>query len=97
MGRTLYTDQDIKVRATMNRDITGAGTVEIHYEDPDGNTGQWTSTLETALTGIHYYDLPAASNTLAGVWWVQAYVIDSASKTIIGERKRMPVEQSVAA
>jgi hypothetical protein len=72
----LYINQSrAKIRVTCGVNVTGALQLKIKYKKPSGATGEWTALVETALTGVIYYDL-ASTATLdeLGIWTVWPWI-----------------------
>ena len=84
----LYAGQsELRIRLTLGVDITGATTVQIKYIKPNGTEGAWTAVVETALTGIIYYDvldgdIPEADY---GEWGFWGYVVFADGRDAPGE------------
>ena len=85
----LYAGQsELRIRLTTSVNILGATTVQIKYRKPDGTESYWTAVIETAATGIIYYDvldgdIPAADN---GTWTFWAYIVFSDGRDAPGEK-----------
>lgn len=58
----------LRLRLTLGIDISAAGDAKIRYEDPSGNNGLWTATIESAGNGIIYYDVTDGDLNAAGIW-----------------------------
>ena len=83
----LYAGQTkLRIRLTMNVDITG-GSAVIKYKKPDDTEGQWTAVIENAGTGIIYYDIQAGDIPAAdhGEWCFWAYATFSDGHVAPGE------------
>lgn len=89
---TIYTGQDLRIRVTITgEDITGAASAEILFAKPDGTNGTWTATVEDAANGIIYYDATPADLDVAGIWALQARVVDANAKVLLGLQRRIDV------
>jgi hypothetical protein len=66
----------LKIKADVDFDISGAGTLELHYIKPDGTYGIFSGTYELDGTKhtISYVTLSADDIDQEGRWTFQAYV-----------------------
>jgi len=70
----------LRIRLTMSVNITG-GSAKIKYKRPVSKTeGEWTAVIETAATGVIYYDVTTGDipTTEFGEWlfWGEATFSD---------------------
>lgn len=72
MAKVHVGDKLTKIRLNAGMDISAAEVIEIHYEKPDGTTGEWTAVLEG--TNYAYYYTLATTLDMNGTWSVQLYV-----------------------
>ena len=84
MGK-IYAGQDYKIQLTTGQDITNAQSVKIKYKNPSGVLGEWTSTIQNALTGVINYDVLAVNNIIVGTWVVWAKITSENGSFLIGE------------
>ena len=88
----IYVGQNkLRITLTGNVDITSS-TPYIQYRKPDGTTGSWAGTIQTAATGVVYYELVETTElNIAGVWTVWLYVVFSDSRVAYGEPYKFTV------
>ena len=85
MGKIYVGQNKLTITCTVSQDITAA-TCLIKYIKPDGTTGSWTGTIQTAATGIYYYNIAStAILDVAGTWVLWGHVTFSDTKVGVGE------------
>jgi len=84
MGK-IYAGQDVKVRLTVDQDITGASVKKIKYITPDKTTGEKDATVEDAVNGIIYAHFPKTETDISGNWIFWAYITFNDGKSAPGE------------
>ena len=86
MGKIYVGQNKLTITCTVSQDITAA-TCLIKYIKPlTGTTGSWTGTIQTAATGVFYYNI--ASTAIldeAGTWILWGHVTFSDTKVAAGE------------
>lgn len=81
----IYTNQSaLRVRLTCNTSLASITSAHIKAKNAAGTTTTWTATVETASSGIIYYDLTTAL-TSAGPWKFWSYVVFSDGRIGIGD------------
>ena len=85
----------LRIRRTCNVDITGCKSAEIRYITPGGRKGAFTATVESAATGIIYYDCNQTSDiSESGDWKTWAYVMFSDDRFAEGDVVMMNVKKA---
>ena len=85
MGKVYKDQTSLRVKLTAGVDITGATTKQIKYKKPGGDTGAWVATVETASTGVIYYDIKSGDIDESGYWTFWAYIVFSDGRNAPGE------------
>ena len=88
MGKLYAGQTKLRIRLTMNVDITG-GSAWIKYKKPNGTEGHWVATIENYGSGIIYYDISDSGNDIPaadyGEWLFWAFATFSDGHTAPGE------------
>jgi hypothetical protein len=62
---------NVRLRCTMDIDISGTGQAALRVLKPDGNVETWNATnVSNATSGIFYYDTNTTNLNIAGVYVV---------------------------
>ena len=85
MGQIFKNQTELRIRLTLDVDITGASLVQIHYRKPSGLIGTWVAIVESAAEGIIYYDVQTNDLDKAGSWTFWGYIIFAAGEKARGE------------
>ena len=85
MPQIFKNQTELRIRLTLDVNITGATLVQIHYRKPSGLIGTWTATVESASGGIIYYDVQSGDLDEAGTWMFWGYVIFESGLIARGE------------
>ncbi|MCK5606584.1 hypothetical protein KAR91_32080 [Candidatus Pacearchaeota archaeon] len=87
MGKVYVGQEELKIEATLNEDITGATPVLIKYRKPSGTTGSWAATITDATTGVIEYEVNADGSDIdeAGEWTFWGFATMSSGRDIPGE------------
>lgn len=85
MSRIFKNQDKLRIRLTVGQDITGATLKQIRAVAPSGALKQWTATVETAATGIIYYNFAAADLDETGDWVFYAFITFSDGRSAAGE------------
>ena len=96
MANRFFTDQTITVRATLGRDITGHTSPIIESKDPDGTVTINVAVVEAIPTGIIFYVITPALNTVKGLWYHQPTILEPGGEKLRGDLGEMPVEGQVS-
>lgn len=92
MSKVYVGQSSFQLKLTTGVDITGAKTVQIKYRKPDGSTtGAWTAVVESAATGVIYYDFAEGDLDQQGTWTVWAYIVFSDDRDADGEAQKFRV------
>lgn len=67
-----YIGDTPRLRMTLNEDITTATATQFRLLSPSGTITVVTATVETAATGIIYYDCATTVLNEVGQWTIQA-------------------------
>ena len=71
---------DLRFDLTILRDGVAPGaldpllTATLHYTAPDGTSGTWVGTIDSATAGTVHHDIAAVENDTPGTWkvWAEA-------------------------
>jgi len=91
MGRVHTGQTKLRITLTCGEDITGA-TAKIKYKKPNGATGDWNAVIQTAATGVIYYDVVNTSDLdMEGAWTVWAHITFSDNRVAAGDPVKLAV------
>ena len=85
MSKIYNGQSSLRIKLTTGVDITGATTKQIKYKKPGGTTGAWDTTVESATTGVIYYDIQDGDIDESGYWTFWAYIVFSDGRDAVGE------------
>jgi hypothetical protein len=87
MSKIFKLQTALKIRLTANINITSALSVKIEYVKPSGTTGSLNALVESAATGIIYFDVLKNSDLIneIGIWKFWAYIQFSDERIARGE------------
>jgi hypothetical protein len=85
MSKTFNTQDYLRISATYTANISSdIDSVKIKYRKPDGTTGEWNATHDSANKKI-YYDLPAETVLDAGMWTAWSFATMTDGRDLPGE------------
>lgn len=85
MGQIFINQTKLRIRLILGVDVTGASTIHIQYRKPDGVTGAWDASIESATDGIMYYDIQSGDLDEAGIWTFWGYIVFASRGMARGE------------
>lgn len=75
MAKIYKGQTELQIKLTANVDVSGA-TCYIKYKKPSGEEGQWAAVIQTASTGVIYYNINSADDLdESGKWRLWTYVV----------------------
>ena len=82
----IYHNQDyLRIRVTMNYDLSDVATVQLHFNGPNGRDGIWDVVIEDIENGIIYHDvLTGTPLDAVGTWIVWPVLIFNSGKRLPG-------------
>lgn len=84
----------LRIRRTVNVDITGYKDAEIRYIKPSGLKGSFQATVENTTIGIIYYDVSQTTDiNESGDWITWAYIMFSDDRYAEGDTVVMTVKK----
>jgi hypothetical protein len=94
---SFYTGTDIDVERTINVDIAGATTVEIHFVSGAQVQYSIAATVLTAATGEVRATLTPAQNldSNQGTWYDQVHVVQAGGEVVKGEIRNIEILRRV--
>jgi len=92
MGKIYQAQDYLKIRVTLNYDLSDVASVQLNYNGPNGNHGVWDVVIEDVETGIIYYDVPTGEPlNFAGDWLVWPTLIFNNGKRLSGTPFKLAV------
>lgn len=67
-----YSGDTPRIRMTTGKDLTEATEVIFRFQSPSGDVTEETCTVETAASGIIYWDAATTDFSECGDWGIQA-------------------------
>ena len=89
-----FVGNTIRIRLNTSIDLSTYSDYGIKYKKPDGTTGVWVATLDSNVKRI-YYDTAIADLDQAGVWVLQAEVLDGATVVLNGKMVNFTVYEPI--
>ena len=91
--RIFVGQESLEIRLDTNIDISGATSVLVGYEKPDGTQGEWTATRYNSTTVSKAFAKDDGLLTPKGVWLFWSIAVMSDGRRVPGT----PVRQKVYA